>query len=934
MQQRRLVVRVGLVGLVLATLASGCAFVARVSESSSPTSTGASTASGSSDATSVSGDGRFVAFESGAPDLVAGDTNGVTDVFLRDRSVGTVEVVSVTSAEAAGTNGSYSPRVSPDARYVVFTSDASNLVAGDTNGASDIFLRDRQAGTTTRVNLGAGGAQAADGYSEFPALSSDGRFITFVSNATNLVAGDSNGEDDIFVRDRQTGTTTRVDVGAGGAQANGRSFSPTISADGRFVAFMSQATNLVTGDTNGENDVFVRDRTGGTTTRVNVATGGAQATGGFSQEPEISDDGRFVAYVSLAANLVTGDTNGKLDVFVRDRQLATTSRVSVATNGSQSNATSQDPAISADGRYVSFTSAASTLGGEAYGSVFRRDRTAGTTVLLSRSTSGTTGNAYSDISSISADGAVVAFTSAATNLAGPDANGVFDVFARVVASNTTELQSRYLSKQGERGSAYIALSKDGRYAVFASGASDLVPGDTNGRTDIFRRDNLTGETRRVVTGAVQPNGDSRDPQITPDGRFVVFQSDASNLVTGDTNGVSDVFRWDAATGTITCVSVASGTATPANNISRHPDVSDDGRYVSFDSFAKNMVANDNNTGFSNIYLRDVQAATTTRLSVDTGGADPNAGSFESSMSPDARLVVFTSAASDLVSGDTNGFDDVFLKDRNTGITTRVSVTTVGAQATERSGGGAVSDDGRFVSFRSLASNLVANDTNGHYDAFLRDRSLALTYRVDGGIGSAEANGDVDSVDQVDISGDGRYVVFASAASNLVPADTNGAFDVFVYDRVKDRTTRESTTQQLAQTSGASTGAVSADGRYVAFYSSATDIVTPDANGADPDVFVVGNPRPTVTSTSPAGAQRGFSSTITVNGTYFLPGVTAIFGDGITLTGTTIVSEEQVKFTVSVAPTAATGSRTVIVWLAGTGAGALTGAAAPFSLLVS
>ena len=462
-----------------------------------------------------------------------------------------------------------------------------------------------------------------------------------------------------------------------------------------------------------------------------------------------------------------------------------------------------------------------------------------------------------------------------------------------------------------------------------------MPGDTNGKTDIFRRDLQTGATRRISAGRNgEADGDSFEPRISGNGRYIVFESEATNIVGGDVNGKKDVFLWDGSESTTICISVAAGTLTPANNISRQPDVSDDGRFVSFDSFAKNMVPNDNNVGFSNVYVRDVQAGTTTRVSVDTGGSDPNAGSFESSMSPDARFVVYTSAASDLVSGDTNSSEDVFLRDRSTGITTRVSVTTAGAQANERSGGGAVSDDGRYVSFRSFASNLVANDTNGLDDAFLRDRSTALTTRVDGGIGAAEANGEVGSIDRTTMSGDGRFIVFSSAASNLVPNDTNGAFDVFVHDRAKDRTTRLSTTQQLGQSQGASGAAISRDGRYVTYYTGATDVVTPDANGFQPDVFVRANPVPTITSLSQTTVFRGFSTTITVNGTYLLPGTTAVFGTGITVTGTTIVSEEQVRFTVSVAPTAPAGSRNVVVFLPGTGPGVLTGAAAQFSLNVA
>jgi hypothetical protein len=926
-------VRAAVAGLVAAVTVSGCAFVTRVSESTSATSSQPTTASGGSYATSVSSDGRFVAFESTAPDVLPGDTNGVSDVFVRDRSSGAVERASVSSSEAQGNATSYAPRISPDGRFVTFESSAS-LVSADTNGLSDVYVRDRQVGTTVLASPGVGGAPA-NGVSYLPSLSADGRYVAFHSAANNLVAGDTNGLVDVFVRDLQAGTTTRVSVGAGGAQATGGASNlARISADGRYVAFSSLATNLVSGDTNGTIDVFVRDRQAGTTSRVSVTNGGAQVTAG-SDEPAISADGRYVAFTSFGTNLVPVDTNASLDVFVRDRQAGTTTRVSLLTGTGQADGPSSLGAISADGRYVSFTSSANNLapeGSTAVPLVYRRDRTTGTTVLVSRNKGNGQVQDDTGYSSISADGNVIGFTSLDSQVAPTDTNGQYDVFVRTVSTGATDVVSRYMSKQGNAGSASIDVSADGRYAVFASHASDLVPGDTNGQTDIFRRDLVTGATTRVSVGVGwQTNATSYLPRISGNGRFVVYESEATNIVGGIANGTRNIFRWDSVTGTTICVSVSGSTGAPANSVSRQADVSDDGRYVSFDSFAKNLVAINTNVG-SDIYVRDVQAGVTSRVSLDTSGLDPNAGSFHSSMSPDARFVVFTSSASNLISGDTNGADDVFLRDRGTGITTRVSVTTAGQQSNSSSDDGAVSDDGRFASFASYASNLVANDTNGLEDAFLRDRSLALTTRVDGGVGAAEANGAVEDITTA-ISGDGRYVVFSSDASNLVPNDTNGALDVFVYDHVKDRTSRVDTAQQLTQASFASVAAISRDGRYVGFTSAAADIVTPDVND-NLDVFVRANPVPTVTARSPMTAFRGFTSTITVTGTNFLPGVTAYFGDGITVTATSVPSEEQVQFTISVAPTAPTGSRTVIVFLTGTGPGVLTGAAAQFALNVA
>jgi Tol biopolymer transport system component len=373
----------------------------------------------------ISSDGRFVAFDSEAPNLVAGDTNGVRDVFVRDRVAGTTERVSVTNGGAQANGESLMGAISSDGRFVAFDSEAPNLVAGDTNRKSDVFVRDRVAGTTERVSIGRRGAQANED-SSVGAISADGRFVAFESDATNLVAGGMNQLNGIFVRDRVAGTTERVSVASGGAPANNDSSWPWISADGRFVVFDSFASNLVVGDTNRKGDVFVRDRAAGTTERVSVATGGAQANdeSGISVRAA-SADGRFVGFESDATNLVAGDTNGVRDVFVRDRVAGTTERVDIGRGGAQANLESLMGAISADGRFVVFDSEAPNLVADDTNGrwdVFVRDRVAGTTERASVANGGAQANDGSDWSSISADGRFVAFGSDATNLVVGDTN--------------------------------------------------------------------------------------------------------------------------------------------------------------------------------------------------------------------------------------------------------------------------------------------------------------------------------------------------------------------------------------------------------------------------------------------------------------------------------------------------------------------------------
>jgi len=385
---------------------------------------------------SISTGGRFVAFSSLSTTLVAGDSNGHSDIFVRDRGSGTTERATVDSGGAQANYDSYLPSISADGRYVAFQSNASNLVpGGDTNGVSDVFVRDRPSGTTELVSTDLGGAPGNND-SVAPSISADGRYVAFQSYAWNLVAGDANGYSDVFVRDRQTGATELVSVGSSGVQGNAASFAPSISADGRFVAFESGAANLVPGDTNGATDIFVRDRLGGTIERVSVDAGGAQGNS-YSEYPSISADGRFVAFVSAASNLVAGDTNQSQDVFVHDRLSGTTERASVDSSGAQGDSNSYvasvAPSLSADGRYVAFESLATNLvAGDTNGvrDVFVRDMQAGTTERVSVDSNGAQANAYSSVPSISADGAFLAFVSIASNLVAGDTNAAADIFVR------------------------------------------------------------------------------------------------------------------------------------------------------------------------------------------------------------------------------------------------------------------------------------------------------------------------------------------------------------------------------------------------------------------------------------------------------------------------------------------------------------------------
>jgi Tol biopolymer transport system component len=433
-----------------------------------------------------------------------------------------------------------------------------------------------QPGTTERVSLSSSGGEASDTSYE-ATISADGRFVAFASYASDLVPDDTNGERDVFVRDRLLGTTERISVSSTGEEAHGDTRGPAISADGRFVAFYSDASDLVPDDTNGWTDVFVRDRLLGTTELASLSSLGEQGSRA-SGSPGINGDGRFVVFESDAPDLVPGDTNGCLDVLVRDRRFGTTELVSLSTSGEQANAESRSSSISADGSYVAFRSAASNLVPDdtnGYRDVFVRDRQLGTTERVSLSSSGEQGNSDSaDFGvSISADGQFVAFDSCASNLVPDDTNGYRDVFVRDRQLGTTALVSlSYWGDQGNSDSRNPSISADVRYVAFESWASNLVAGDTNEAQEVFVRDRQLGTTERISLSSSGEQADywSREPAVSADGRFVGFSSYATNLVAGDTNECEDVFvrereaTYYGVSGTVTFQDLDAAATPPAS----------------------------------------------------------------------------------------------------------------------------------------------------------------------------------------------------------------------------------------------------------------------------------------------------------------------------------------------------------------------------------
>ena len=399
---------------------------------------------------------------------------------------------SVGSQEQESPNGAIYPSISGSGRYVVFETNSDNLVPGDTNTETDVFVRDRKTGRTERVSLRSNGAQA-NSWSGYASISANGRFVSFTSDASNLLQGDTNGVQDIFVHDRRTDRTTRVSVDGRGSEGNDDSSSSDISATGRYVIFTSVATDIVRNDANGYEDLFVHDRVAGSTRLVSVRPNGTQANGsvGFIDPGSISADGRFITFSSTASNLVKDDENAVADVFVRDRVAGRTTRVSLSSAGVEANGSSRDPSISGNGAYVAFSSDATNLfgpDGNAEQDIFVHNMKRGTTRRISVSSADVEADGYSSYASISADGRYVAFESFAENLIAHDTNGVTDVFVRDRTRRTTmRVSLTNAGGEGDSASNYPFLSSNGRSVAFQSDATNLVGNDTNAETDIYVR---------------------------------------------------------------------------------------------------------------------------------------------------------------------------------------------------------------------------------------------------------------------------------------------------------------------------------------------------------------------------------------------------------------------------------------------------------------
>jgi len=895
-----------------------------------------STGAGESSSPLLSGDGRVVVFSSGADNLVANDRNGALDVFVYDAQTQQLSLVSTNLAGTGSANArSVALDLSTNGQWLLFQTQATDLIPADTNRGDKLILKNLATGSATLISVNTQGAPSGNSAFNNSSLSPDGRFFVFDSPGTDLHPADTNGVSDVFVRDMVTGSNDLVSVRWDGlASGSGNSENPVMSGDGRWVAFQSIATNLAPNDTTTTMDVYIRDRQSNTTTLVSINRFGTGPGNGASSNPSISEDGRYVAFESAAILLTTNSASG---IFLRDINAETTRYVSsqkdngggadrpvispdgrfiayesrtnlycaeiasgavflLTTNhlgaGGGSGA-SFNPQFTPNGRHCVFMSFATNLTAQAMMAgpprIFLRDMETGTISLISTNLNGMGSDLESLAPAISADGETIAFQSYDENLVEDDLNQASDVFLHRTTNGFTRLLSRRstvlpaVTAVGRSGIGRSPVSADGRFVLFASTANLLTGEAIKSQENLFVRDLWIGSNQLVsasLTGGGSGNGFNFTPSLSGGGQWAVFQSTSSNLVAGDSNNVADIFVRDLEEGTNVLVSQA-WTGGNANGFSVNPGVSSNGRFVVFQSAASNLTPLDTNSDMD-VFVRDLVFQTNLAVSVHplTGqcvGAQPSTVAVKETpyaplISPDGSWVILWSAVNLTTNVASVGSPGLFAKHLPTGQVLALGIPTngvvlAGNNTAAFSPGGrfvaftttnnlvgifdlsaetniyllsdgknpALSADGRWLAFEGRATNWAFASGNDVADVLVLDRQSG-SVRLVSSNRLATASGNGASTTPL-VSADGRFVIFQSKASDLVAADTNEQWDVFVHDL------QTGSTFALFAPTGGSTGnrlsrnpVLGADGRTVVFESFASDVVSGDFNQAR-DVFV-------------------------------------------------------------------------------------------------
>jgi len=816
---------------------------------------------GDSGSSIISDDGRYVVFASTAQNLTtnrpvsSGLAPRFINVYIRDRVTSNTTLVSVSLTGTSGDGDSLPSAISTNGQFVLFESAADNLVAGDTNGTTDVFVRDLLAATTTLVSVSTNGT-VGNGASRNAVMTPDGRYVAFTSSSSNLVANDQNAIPDVFIHDLQSQTTTLVSVGAQPATYASYSESPEISADGRYVAFFSTATNL-TVNVATAGDIYVRDVTGGSTawasTNARVAFGQSNIV---CCNFRLSADGQTIAFEAC-----TNGMSNPRAVVLRYNQLSGITDI-IHTNASFPSLLPEDIHnldMTPDGRFVTYVANTNTC-------VFQWDAVTTSNNLVNQTLTGgiPLGNISQSVCNwarIDASGRYVAFHCSGTNLVTNTLATPDNYYVRDLQNGTTTLMNADTNGLSTPVNIYAppAVSAQNSLVAFAAPDGSLVPNDRNHADDVFVRD-LAGPAELVSAHA--PALASFAPRsfsgvttfcLSTNGRYAAFSCDADDLVSGATNLWRNVFIRDLLMGTNLLVS-ARADGSELDGFSSGPSISADGRYAAFFSFSSNCVPGDANNA-EDIFIRDLQAGTNFLVSVSTNGGFGDLDSFLPVISADAKYVLFHSLSKNLSPVPIGvGTESIFLRNLQT--------QTNYVLATNYPTAISMTPDGHFISYLTIVgpiTNLYVWNTlqakkiytntsslltgtamspHGRWVAYtsLKNQKLNI-FDLQASTNGTVASGPFMTINSLQFSDDERYLVYSTAAP-LDSADSNGTNDIYLYDTLNGTNQLISRRLNAAGTpNGPSDSAsVSPDGRYIAYRSWSTDSSPNDLNNV-PDMFL-------------------------------------------------------------------------------------------------